>query len=554
MTLNLFRSQKEGLFGAAVFSVLVFLFLQSRGVDAATNAEVNQRIQQMKQLDTALRVQVLKLRFGFLSSADGLAQILSGRKASLTGLKKTSSGIYGRNRDLDFRLDALEKAFLEEGTVVNEFISENASFENSSKYFPTLTLKLIKETEGLARGSLIGPALNRLLRDVLLYCSSDDSSVLEEGVRAQASDLSIEREYFPESLKPELDLLLSHMKIILEDKKETDILLRKILGSGTVDDLDRLSGSYAVYYESEMRKSGYYKLGLFFICTALLILVIYSIFRLRKAAADLNTANELLEKRVEQRTAELSKANGELKKEIEDRRRLESIVLQSEKMSAVGQLAAGVAHEINNPLGVMLGFAQSIVKRLEPANPFEMPLRSIEREAVRCKNLVQDLLTFSRAGSAGSAEMDLNQAVESSLSLVLAQGKVKDVKLTKELAQDLPKIFANNNQIQQVVINLCSNAIDAMPDGGVLTVRTANAVLDGKKAIQIQIQDTGFGIPKEIQAKIFEPFFTTKEVGKGTGLGLSLVYEIIQKNEGEITMESQEGKGTLFLVKLPTLT
>ncbi len=240
-----------------------------------------------------------------------------------------------------------------------------------------------------------------------------------------------------------------------------------------------------------------------------------------------------------------------LVKEIEERKRLEKMVLQSEKMAAVGQLAGGVAHEINNPLGVILGFSQSLVKRLRPDDPLEMPLKSIEREAVRCKHLVQDLLTFSRTSNTDREDIDLNEAVDSALPLILAQAKVKNITLVKELDPGLPKAHANKHQIQQVLLNLCNNAMDAIGEDGMITLRTKTLSQDGEVYAQIQVQDTGPGVPKRIQAKIFEPFFTTKEVGKGTGLGLSLVYEIVQKHGGQILLESEPGKGAMFTVMLP---
>jgi signal transduction histidine kinase len=240
-----------------------------------------------------------------------------------------------------------------------------------------------------------------------------------------------------------------------------------------------------------------------------------------------------------------------LNSEIVNRKRLENIVLQSEKMAAVGQLAGGVAHEINNPLGVILGFAQGVVKRIQPGDPLEMPLKSIEREALRCKNLVQDLLTFSRIGKTEKEEIDISQTIESSISLILAQSKVRNTELLKELDPNLPKALANKNQIQQVIVNLCNNAMDAMPNGGKLTLRTKKSELNGKEAVEIQVQDTGQGIPPEIKSKIFEPFFTTKDIGKGTGLGLSLVYEIVQKHEGQIKVDTEVGVGTVFCIRLP---
>ena len=236
--------------------------------------------------------------------------------------------------------------------------------------------------------------------------------------------------------------------------------------------------------------------------------------------------------------------------DLTERKRLESIVLQSEKMSAIGQLAGGVAHEINNPLGVILWFSQNVVKRIKSGDPLEMPLKSIEREALRCKSLVQDLLTFSRVGKSEKELIDLIETIEGAFSLVLAQSKVKNVDLIKEFSE-VPKIMANQVQIQQIVINLSNNAIDAMPNGGKLFIRVHKGKIDSSEAIEIEVQDTGQGVPKDIQSKIFNPFFTTKEIGKGTGLGLSLVYEIVQKHNGKILLDSEVGKGTTFRVLLP---
>ena len=238
-------------------------------------------------------------------------------------------------------------------------------------------------------------------------------------------------------------------------------------------------------------------------------------------------------------------------RDLREIRKLQESVLQSEKMGAVGQLAAGVAHEINNPLGIILGFAQSLVKRIKKDDPMAMPLKSIEREAVRCKNLVQDLLVFSRSSATEKGKLDLNAALDGALSLILARAKTQGVEIIRELSPALPPVTANGNKIQQALINLANNALDAMPKGGVLTIGTA---LSGNRPgyVRIRVQDNGHGIPKEIQAKVMEPFFTTKEAGKGTGLGLALVYEIVKNHNGSIELESEEGKGTRFTIFLPT--
>ena len=236
-----------------------------------------------------------------------------------------------------------------------------------------------------------------------------------------------------------------------------------------------------------------------------------------------------------------------VKRDITERRRMESIVNQSEKLSAVGQLAAGVAHEINNPLAVILGFAQSIMGRLQESDPMHNPIKSIEREALRCRNLVQDLLTFSRQRKAGVALEAVVPTIEGAMNLVETQARVKSIVVRRDFSSDVPLIQADRTQIQQVIINLCTNAFDAMPSGGTLTVQ----VRGQKTHVEIRVTDTGTGIPADIQGRIFEPFFTTKEVGKGTGLGLSLVYEIVKNHQGTIDLETEAGKGTTFIVRLP---
>ena len=237
-------------------------------------------------------------------------------------------------------------------------------------------------------------------------------------------------------------------------------------------------------------------------------------------------------------------------KDVTERKRLENIIRQSDKMSAVGQLAAGVAHEINNPLGVILGFAQASLRRIQPGEMLELPLKSIEKEAVRCKNLVQDLLTFSRVSKIEREPMDLNHTIEGALSLVTAQAKVSRIEVRRELAPDLPRFMGNTNQIQQVIVNLANNAFDAMQDQGTLTVRTENLQEGPLSWICLKVSDTGSGIPPEIQSRIFEPFFTTKPVGKGTGLGLSLIHEIVKKHSGMIDVKSRPGL-TQFIIKWP---
>jgi nitrogen-specific signal transduction histidine kinase len=233
--------------------------------------------------------------------------------------------------------------------------------------------------------------------------------------------------------------------------------------------------------------------------------------------------------------------------------KLQQRLLQTEKMAAVGQLAAGVSHEINNPLGVILGFAQGLCRRLGPDHPMEVPLRSIEREAMRCKDLVQDLLTFSRASHVEREAVDINEAVEGALSLIQAQARMERAEVRRVLAPGLPKVYGSKNQIQQIVINLAKNALDAMPKGGAVTVLTDLEEDESGSWVCLRVQDEGTGIPPDVLPHIFDPFFTTKPVGKGTGLGLSLVYEVVKKHSGLLDVKSRPGF-TEFVIKMPVRT
>jgi len=239
-------------------------------------------------------------------------------------------------------------------------------------------------------------------------------------------------------------------------------------------------------------------------------------------------------------------------RDVTEKKKLETMLLQSEKLSAVGQLAAGVAHEINNPLGVILGFAQCALKKSGNTPELELPLKSIEREAVRCKELVQNLLVYSRSSNKNEREhIDPVPGIQAALSMISARAKTQRVELLTDFQSSPLKIKVNKGQLQQVILNLCNNAMDAMPGGGNLTVKTSPASRGGGAFLRVDVADTGHGIPDNVKSRLFEPFFTTKEVGKGTGLGLALAREILENHKGMIEVESSAGKGAMFSVYLP---
>ncbi|MGB5346955.1 MAG: ATP-binding protein [Woeseia sp.] len=225
-------------------------------------------------------------------------------------------------------------------------------------------------------------------------------------------------------------------------------------------------------------------------------------------------------------------------------------LVQSEKLAAFGQLGAGIAHEVKNPLAGILGYTQLTLRKLDEDSPFRKNLNIIETETRRCTEIISNLLQFARQESSAAEPTDINAVVDAALQIVDHQLGVNNVSIHRELDASLPMFEANANQLQQVIMNFAINAQQAMgPDGGDLYVRTRAAGGDG---IVIEVEDNGPGIPEQIRAKIFDPFFTTKPAGQGTGLGLSVTYGIIKDHGGDIRVEPVASGGTRFVVTLPT--
>lgn len=226
---------------------------------------------------------------------------------------------------------------------------------------------------------------------------------------------------------------------------------------------------------------------------------------------------------------------------------------QSQKLASLGRLAAGVAHEINNPLTGVLTYSSYLLKRNGANDEMKADLEVIVRETKRCREIVKGLLDFSRQMPAKKTNVNLNDVLKQSLHILDNQLRLKNITVEKNFDEKLPEISADANQMQQVFINLFVNAIDAMGDGGGKLFLASNLRRgDNKKQIEIQIRDTGSGIAKENLSKIFEPFYTTKGQ-KGTGLGLAVVWGIIEKHGGKIDVESEAGKGATFKIYLPVV-
>jgi two-component system NtrC family sensor kinase len=241
------------------------------------------------------------------------------------------------------------------------------------------------------------------------------------------------------------------------------------------------------------------------------------------------------------------KAISDMANELEKR---EAVLLQSEKLAGLGVLISGVAHELGNPLNNISLMAQAYLSLYDILGDNEKKtfMADVLTQTDRISKIINNLLDFSRQKKPELQEYDPREIVERSLALVSNQMKISNVKLLKIFADSLPRVYVDAPQIEQVLVNLYINAIAAMPEGGELTVAVERE--PANRDVLVKVKDTGVGIPKEVLPHIFDPFFTTKGT-KGTGLGLSVSYGIIRQHHGKITVESEAGQGTTFLVRLP---
>ncbi len=238
-----------------------------------------------------------------------------------------------------------------------------------------------------------------------------------------------------------------------------------------------------------------------------------------------------------------------LNKSQEERERMASKLRQADKLASIGQLAAGVAHEINNPLSVVLGYTKLLMKDASSDTRLKEDLAAIHENAEICKTIVEDLLSFSRQKKTRSIPADVNETVEAAVASIEGSCSGNTIVIRRNYSSSLPSVAMDVDKMKQVYKNILQNACQAIASQGTVTVSTRYD--DEVKMVAIGIADTGSGIPEEIQGRIFEPFFTTKAPGKGTGLGLAVSYGIVSEHNGEITFESKNNEGAVFTIWLP---
>jgi signal transduction histidine kinase/iron only hydrogenase large subunit-like protein len=245
----------------------------------------------------------------------------------------------------------------------------------------------------------------------------------------------------------------------------------------------------------------------------------------------------------------LEKSHEQLKSSHEELERAQRQLIQTEKMASLGQLAAGVAHELNNPIGTIMMFSRVIQREMSRDDKWQKDIGLVVQEADRAAKIVKDLLSFAKETKVRPGVVNINRIIEETLSLLTKQSLFHNIEVSVHLDDALPTTFADPDLLKQVFFNIILNGAQAMEGKGVLTVVSRS--VDGGRRIEIRIEDTGMGIPEKNLPRLFDPFFTTKE--KGTGLGLALVYNIVSKHQGAISVESELGHGAAFIILLPVL-
>lgn len=241
-----------------------------------------------------------------------------------------------------------------------------------------------------------------------------------------------------------------------------------------------------------------------------------------------------------------------LAKDIDQRKMMEHQMSQADKLASIGQFSSGIAHEINNPLGIILGYTQLLMRGENPESEKYQDLKTIEKHVRTCKSIVEDLLNFAQTSKPSQEVVRLNDVIEDVVSFIQQHSKLEKIQIIRDYDQSLPSMFLDEKKIRQVIMNLTMNARHAVGKNGTILISTRNCSDD--KQVIIEVRDTGYGIEQKNLSRIFDPFFTTKPTGEGTGLGLSVGYGIIKNHGGDIFVKSEPGQETTFTVVLPINT
>ena len=551
-----------------------YLYLMALRVDLTAQNEIRQHLAHLRSIDTRWNDKLIDLRNSEVSQRDvDFVAPITPTTLALTQHEIAVRAQTLANVSINQTLTELKQAFNSKIKAVDRFTAANRALVESLKAFNAAVIAAgVRERSTLR----VIAAVNGVL--------AQPNAITRRGVDEAIAEFESERRGFESVARRAREI--AETRIV-----EEQAFRESIFTSSVGQRIETLSRAIDYEFQRVVDSGELYRVYLLFYSACLLAVALLLLLRLvgsftqiRRINLKLRDANEGLEKRVADRTLDLERALSQLKQQ-------EAVLIQTEKMSSLGQMVAGVAHEVNTPLAYVKSSLESVggqlPKLVEMSNQTEALLEMLRSELVDeaalakqfeavttlldemrtnqvmpdLKNLVKDgmygisqisdlvsnLRNFARLDRSKVDQFDVNEGVNS--ALVITKNTIKHKTVTKELGK-VPPISCSPSQINQVLLNLINNAGQATADdaSGVITVRTG---LRDANQVFVDVEDNGHGIPQDILPKIFDPFFTTKDVGKGTGLGLSIVYKIVEQHGGRISVASKVGVGTRFTVVLP---
>ena len=570
--------------GLVLVAVLGVLIGKTRSVDFDVHAEIVSLLRQLKQVDAEWNVDVLRSKTGLNASYDPVASPLPLIESLDATLKEKADQFWSGHSDSSARilpqLENFRTLMDQKVALIDRFKSQNSILRNSSRYLPLGAADALAAIEAAPPGAKAqtAQAIEDVLTQTLVYVNTPDPAaatrITEELSRLQQLSLQL-----PPEAAERVTGFASHAATVVKQEQIGAKTLAELAALPTAKAIDELGDTHAQEQEKLLIEQQSYRWLLIAYSGLLLVALAWAAWRLVKSYRMLHTTN-----------LELNKTNEQLKES-------QMYMVQAEKMSALGQMVAGIAHEINTPLAYVKGTFEVLREQVTPvadlasssyqfAQLLRVPHRSRDREATnqvarrfdasstqvassrimeevgqllkdgihgieQISEIVTNLKNFSRLDRARISEFSLHEGLDS--TLLLAKNLLKDrVEILKEYGADVPKIQCSPSQVNQVFLNIITNAVHAMPqdrtEPGVITLRTS---MEGRDMVRVEIQDNGNGIPADVLPKIFDPFFTTKEIGKGTGMGLSISFKIIQEHGGKILVDTEPGSGTVFSILLP---
>ena len=567
-----------------VLLVLIGLFFKTQTFNVDRYYQALDDLRKLQQIDLTINASILKSRFGLSANYDSLVADWASFYSSLTQTQKDlQNAIQQRNPGITQQFTELQKIIDKKENEVEQFKSKLSVLQNSLRYFPIVTNGLIQDLDAIQRlDRILSQKLESLLQQILIY-SLNGREDLRPSIITSLNRLSVSSQGLTGELNDRLANITKHAETIIRVQTEISLLVQESLNQPSGSAIDRLIVDYEIYHKQILQDSNNYRLILYALMIGLFVYVVI-LFQARQKSHYLKLSNERLEYQVRDRTQALETT-------LQDFQQSQAQLIQAEKMSGLGQLVAGIAHEVNNPINFIYGNIkpaqqytndlfellnlytihypqphpeiQEMIEEIDlgfMSQDLKKLLTSMKFGADRIRDLVLSLRNFSRLDEADRKQANLHEGIDSTILILQhrlkSKGNYEEIQLIYDYGE-LPIVNCYPGQINQVLMNILANGIDALEESCekdnsfIPTIQIRTQPIEENR-VQIQIIDNGPGISKAVLDRIFDPFYTTKPIGQGTGLGLSISYQIIvEKHGGTLECFSEPGQGTEFRIRLP---